>query len=436
MIMKKTRLLNVFPNTNVAAYYDQSHQLICLNSYNFIDFKDENFKGIDKKSVDKLSLFEHELTHWIDHYSTLWGQQNIVLLFNALNSRANQDINEFWRIKHLENSFRKDTFFDYFTEKHNHIQGNGHNRWKYQITSGIRFSSEGKPEHEKPILFVRFNSTDNIPIVRVPISVASILETNAIKSEYLVKFLAIKQDEDFINKKVSERILKEELMHLLYNPDLTLYSVIAHLTANLNNQEDIIETLDVTSQIGTLVLNLPDELIKKIRIPKIEDKLWEERYNCFINEKDKGAIFYFLLKNLIEKYGQNSFSKETILEASGLPSKDELRENIITNMEENINKLIDGPFKAMAVKAIKIGIEMFKRRGVFGDGAEIRDYIIDNKIMPTILFGDTVLKLDNLDINIILEKLNSGEEITINEKYFIIDYYKDKFDEFLEVCGI
>ena len=124
------------------------------------------------------------------------------------------------------------------------------------------------------------------------------------------------------------------------------------------------------------------------------------------------------------------------MEASDLPSKDQLRENIITKMEENINKLIDGPFKAMAVKAIKIGIEMFKRRGVFGDGTEIRDYIIDNKIMPTILFGDTVLKLDNLDINIILEKLNNGEEITINEKYFIIDYYKDKFDEFLEVCGI
>ena len=69
--MKKTKLSNIFPNTKAAAYYDQSHQLICLNSYNFIDFKDESFKGIDKKSVDKLSLFEHELTHWIDHYSTL-----------------------------------------------------------------------------------------------------------------------------------------------------------------------------------------------------------------------------------------------------------------------------------------------------------------------------------------------------------------------------
>lgn len=434
--MKKTKLSNIFPNTKVAAYYDQSHQLICLNSYNFIDFKDENFKGIDKKSVDKLSLFEHELTHWIDHYSTLWGQQNIVLLFNALNSRANQDINEFWRIKLLDNSFRKDTFFDYFTEKHNHIQGNDLNRWKYQITSGIRFSADGKPEYQKPILFVRFNSIDDAPIVRVPVSVASILETNAIKSEYFVKFLAIKQDDDIVNKKVSERILKEELMHLLYNPDLTLYSVIAHLTANLNNQQDIIETLDITSQIGTLVLNIPDELIRNIRIPKIEDKLWEERYNSFIVEKDKGALFYFLLKNLIENSGQNNFSKEAILLASNLPNEIELSKSIIKEMENNINELIEGPFKSMAEKAIKSGIEMFKRRGIFGDGKELRDYIVDNKILPTILFGDTILKLDGLDISDILKKLNREEEITINEKYFIIDYYKDKFDEFLEVCGI
>ena len=56
--------------------------------------------------------------------------------------------------------------------------------------------------------------------------------------------------------------------------------------------------------------------------------------------------------------------------------------------------------------------------------------------MPTILFGDTELNLDNLDVNDILKKLNKGDEISINEKYFIIDYYKDKFDEFLEVCGV
>jgi hypothetical protein len=266
--------------------------------------------------------------------------------------------------------------------------------------------------------------------------VASILETNAIKSEYFVKFLAIKQDNDIVSQKVNERILKEELMHLLYNPDLTLYSVIAHLTANLNNQQDIIETLNITSQIGTLVLNIPDEFIKSVRIPKIEDKLWNDRYHSFIVEKDKGAVFYFLLKNLIENSGQNNFSKDSILLASNLPNEVELSKSIILEMEENINKLIEGPFKSMAEKAIKNGIEMFKRRGVFGDGKELRDFIVDNKILPTIIFGDTVLQLYGLDVNDILEKLNSGQEITVNEKYFIIDYYIDKFNEFLEVCGI
>lgn len=434
--MNKSKLSNIFPNTTVAAYYDQIHQLINISKYDFSEFESVKLSNITEDNADKISLFEHELTHWIDHTSTLWGQKNIVLLFNAINAYANQDINEFWRIKLLDKAFHQDAFYHYFSEKHNHIPGNEKDRWRYTITSGVRFTSDGKPNHEKPILFVRFASHDEIPISRVPISVASILETNAIKAEYDIKWRAMLLETDPAAKIIREKTLFKEIIGLLYHPDLTLYSVIAHLTANLNDENDVIKTMFTTSAIGTFVLNFPNKLYSKLKIPEIKEQLWKDRYKSFVNNKDIGATYYFLLKNLIDKNGQKSFTEQLILTSSELPNEDKVIELVLEEMEGNKQDLIDGPFKNMAIKILNQGIEMFKQRGLFGTKADFRDYIIKSKIYPPVIFGDTILNTDNLEISEILKKLKEGKDITIHEKYFALDFYDKKFDEFNKVCGI
>lgn len=434
--MNKSRLSNIFPNTTIAAYYDQTHQLINISKYNFSDFKSVKLSNITEENADKISLFEHELTHWIDHTSTLWGQKNIVLLFNAINAYANQDIDEFWRIKLLDKAFHQDAFYHYFSEKHNHILGNEKYRWRHAITSGVRFTSDGKPNHEKPILFVRFSSHNKIPISRVPISVASILETNAIKAEYEIKWQAMLMETDPAAKIIRQKALFKEIIGLFYHPDLTMYSVIAHLTANLNNESDVINTLFTTSAIGTFVLNFPSKLYSKLKVPEITEQIWKDRYNSFIKNKDIGASYYFLLKNLIDKNGQNSFTEELILTSSDLPKEDKVIELVLKEMEENKQILIDGPFKNMALKILEQGIDMFKHRGLFGTKTGFRDYIIKSKIYPPVIFGDTILNTDNLEISEILKKLKEGKEITIHEKYFALDFYDKKFDEFNKVCGI
>jgi hypothetical protein len=434
--MKKTRLSSIFPSTTIAAYYDQVHQLINISKYNYEDFKTVKLSNITKETAEKISLFEHELMHFIDHFSTLWGQQNITLLFNAINAYANQEIDDFWRIKYLDNKFRKDSFFHYFSEKHNHIVGNEDNKWHYSISSGVRFTNEGRPNNEKPILFVRFSSKDNKPISRVPMSVASILETNAIKAEFSIKANCILLDEDPVSKIIRQKNLKKEIIGLLYHPDLTLYSVIAHLTANLNDDDNIFSTLETTSAIGTFVLNFPNELYSKLKIPIVNDKIWEERYVHFISDKDIGATYYFLLKNLIDQNGKKSFSEELILSSSNLPKADEVFEIVLSKMLENKQNLIEGPFKNMAIKMLDKGIEMFKKRGLFGTNSDFRKYIVENKLFPTVIFGDTILKTENLNADEILEKVKKGEEISVHEKYFIMDYYDSKFMEFNEVCGV
>ena len=434
--MNKSKLSSIFPNTTISAYYDQLHQLINLSKYNQNEFKETEFSQNTEESTEKISLLEHELAHYFDHYSTLWGQRNLTTLFNAINAYANQDINEFWRVKCLDNTFRQDSFYDYFSEKYNHIVGNETNRWKYQITSGVRFTEEGKPNPEKPILFVRFLSKDDLPISRVPISVASILETNAIKAEFDIKLKSMLLDKEPVSRKIREKNLNKDIIGLLYHPDLTLYSVIAHLTANLNDDNDVINTLETTSAIGTFVLNFPDKLYPNLKIPKISEKLWEERYKHFISDKDIGATYYFLLKNLIDENGKKSFNEELILTSSNLPDKKVVIELVLSEMEENKLNLIEGPFKKMATEMLDKGIEMFIQRGLFGNNENFRDYIIENKLLPTIIFGDTILNTDSLNEREILAKVNQGEDISIHEKYFIMEYFDTKFNEFNNVCGV
>lgn len=434
--MKKSKLSNVFPNTGVLAFYDQFHQIIQISKYEFSEFQSIKLDFINEDNANKIALFEHELTHWIDHCSTLWGQKNIVKLFNAINAFANQDINEFWRIKTLDNSYRKDTFFHYFSEQYNLIQGSETDKWRYTITSGVRFDVNGSPNYEKPILFVRFSSSDKKPISRVPLTVASILETNAIKAEYYIKIASLTNETNPASRIIRERELKAELINLLYHPELTLYSVVAHLTANLNNDDDIIRILEQTSAIGTLVLNLPEKVYDDLKIPKIDDDLWTQRYKSFKSDKDIGATYYFLLKNLIDNNGKQSFSEDRILSSSNLPNKEDIFQIIISEMQANKTKLIEGPFKSMAIEMITKGIKMFKNRGIFGNKEGFREYITSNKLKPTVLFGDTILNTDGLEISEIIEKLIKKEKLTVHEKYFALDFYDKKFELFNEICGV
>lgn len=426
--MNKSKLANIFPNTETLGFYDPLHQTIHIGKYKSSDY--ENIQPNNNQDLDKIALLEHELTHWLDHCSTLWGQKNIVMLFNAINAYANQNIDEFWRIKTLSNSFRRDVYFNYFTEQHNYIKGSETEKWKYAITSGIRFNEEGKPNPQKPILFVRFNSNDDIPISRVPLTVASILEANAIKAEYDIKMSGLKDEENIQN-------LKKEFIDLLYDPELTLYSVIAHLTANLNDDEDVIRIFKQTSAIGTLTLNLPEQVYENLKVPQIDHDTWKQRYEFFKADRDIGATYYFLLKNMIDLKGKKSFTEDNILSSSNLPKKDEITEIVIEEMQSNMANLIDGYFKDMAIEILTQGIEIFKNRGLFGNNEKFKENINTNNIKPTILFSDTtIINTNNIDIQSILRKLNHKDKLTISEKYFALDFYSNKIDDFIEICGI
>ncbi|WP_306568707.1 hypothetical protein [Flavobacterium lindanitolerans] len=432
---KKSSLHRVFPNTNVAAYYDPLSQIITLSKYNAADFKELDLATFDSKNIEKRVLFEHEFTHWLDHVSTLWGQKSIASIYNALNARAIGKIEEFWRMKSLFTNFGSDNFFHYFTEEYEHPE-NPKTPWRYQITSGIRFSHTGMPEYNKPILFLRFNCADNLPLIRVPLSVASILESNAIYAEFFLKIMMTKSIEDAVERNLKLKKIQEEWLSILYDKDFALYTVIAHLTSNLNNQSEVSFTYEISAGIGTIILNLPDEIFAKMETVKIKIDEWDRRIKEFQNINDKGFGYYNLLKNYIDKGGQNKYSLEDILSSSNLPQKEKLEEIIIEEMQANKHLLIDGPFKEMAITLIDKGIEIFKIRGIDGKNKDFRQKLLDSDFFPKLIFGDTIFDDTNFNISTILKKLNSGEKLSLEEHYLCFDFYDSKFNEFINACGI
>jgi hypothetical protein len=327
-------------------------------------------------------------------------------------------------------------YFDYFTEIYNQIDGSVKDRWKFNITAGYKFQSNGYTDTKRPILFVRFLSSKDESIARVPITIASILEVIATKEEFKTKFASLGLVEDVATRTILQKQYQDELFGLIYNSSLTLYNVISHLTANLNNQTDVIWTLETASSIGTVVLNLPNEDINRMKPSHFGIQGVDERVGDFISSADKGFSFYNLLLNLVSDKGDRNYSTEDLFSASGLEDVKTMEKKVIGKMEKNISELIPGPFYDMAKSTMESGIEIFKLRGIDGKKGNMEENILKLGIKPRIMFGDTFFDDADFDLSSVLEKMKKKEELDYKETYLTFEAYKDKLDEFIKVCGI
>ncbi len=122
----------------------------------------------------------HEVRHWVDHVSTLWGQRNLVSGFNAVHAFSAQKETEFWRVIEHRRVTHRDRFEAYFTTINDrNPPEDGRLKWEWELSCGIGFDSDGKPNEKRPIVFTRFRWQDKRLACRVPFSVASLLESNA-----------------------------------------------------------------------------------------------------------------------------------------------------------------------------------------------------------------------------------------------------------------
>ena len=151
----------MFPNTSaVGAYFDLS-QHIELYDIDAAMMKTALTSDDAMQKLRVLPTLFHELRHWLDHVATLWGQYSLVTEFNAIHSRLADDESQMWRITAYRKATRRDRFGSYFTTINDRTPPPaGHGRWTSQLSCGVGFDDDGKPDESRPIVFTRFNWED------------------------------------------------------------------------------------------------------------------------------------------------------------------------------------------------------------------------------------------------------------------------------------
>lgn len=418
----------LFPQVTMRGYYNPVSQTITLAEFerkHFDNFKKNNLY----ESKDFFKVYMHELTHWFDNLSTLWGQNHLINIYNALNAFANYDENYFWYIVKAKSEIQRSFHATYYTtlEEGAKLEWNGL-PWIYQLSCGYEFLSNGRLNKNRPIVFTRFFNSDKLYVCRVPFSVSSLTETNAtfVEQDTELKFISSLKETD---KMIENRIITDNYKKQIYDSSLAVYSVGAHYLANQLKIKDIIEAYKLASSLSIFTLNLPDELFDKIIIPK-EFEEWGDKNQSLIKNKDRGYAYIAICKQSAV-YSDTMSIKEWLnstLSNVGLPDVEEINKITLQDMDNLKANIIEGPYTDTINYLLEIGKHNFKIKGNYQN--ILADNFYNNKdvIYPPIVLGDGSIliigdkcKVDQMKYNI--------EKLTETSWKF------HKFSEsFLEVC--
>ena len=172
----------LFSGARIAGFYEMMSQTITILSHDAPAIEGEQRAAEYPASAREfLTTSIHELTHWLDNTTTLWGQDLLVDTHNAISAFARHEEDNFWRVAALDNRLRREALSDFYTvfDQAGAPPGDAR-RWKWQISCGLEYGVDGRTRADRPIIFVVFNDAKDRRIARVPLTVLSLLEANAV----------------------------------------------------------------------------------------------------------------------------------------------------------------------------------------------------------------------------------------------------------------
>lgn len=397
--------LSVFPNVKVEAWYDSITQIIHLNSV----------ERSESEQPRTLRLLSHEVQHWLDHVSTLWGQRSLLRIFAALETYLNMNESSFWRLRSLWRSLNRDRLHKYYSVNCGLNNGSKWEPWVHQLSCGMKFDSEGKLSRNDPILFCRFSSQGGSGWCRVPFTIESLLEVNAVARELAV--IAYCED-DLVN----QRINSEDVLRMLYDSDLVAYSVAVHHLANCLGLKDANKAFAFAKEVSTLALSIPDMFFDELRIPTLFEP-FENMNQQLINRRDRGYLFAALCQNYRETLldpAETPVNLDAIVQASGLPQLKEIESAVVHEMESIYREAQTLDNADELCRLLRLGLELFIDQGLLNRSSECISTVIQKGDGPTVVFGDDIF--DDHDAVSILH--NEGSDFLA----FLAD--------FNSICGI
>ncbi len=399
--------LGIFANLETIGSYDDFSQIVSLdyleeekflqllNSFQSYTTQEQNtqiaaLRANHKSFTQFYSTCVHEFTHWLDHTSTLWGQRQLVLIYNAINAWTNQNEQDFYRIAIANSERYRARLAVYYTEKYKVDQQRVVPRsWQYQYSTGLEFGVDGRPRPDRPIVFTIFSNSNNQRIIRVPISMFALTESNATYAELKVKIQALALLEAD-SKLVEESQLKHEILENLYNSELVIYSVATHCLANSIGIYDIFQAYEYSSALATLCLNIPKYLFRSLIVPE-DFVVWGDRIQALKEIADPGFAFFTIAKQAPRYQNGKSVEQwlQKALENAGLPNLETINNIVTTQMKKLEDEIIEGKYANKLRDLLVIGRENFIHRGVWGQNVLSMENLRKTSVtLPPIVLGD------------------------------------------------
>lgn len=388
---EKVRLLTnqwrAFPNLTTLACYEYFSQTIHLSSVTHDEFQAAVGQRDLTTRKKVIPLFRHELTHWVDHITTLWGIEFLVTLFNAINVRRRETESELWRVVELARTSKRQHLADYYT----HVYESGYKShdgrpWMWQLSAGLTFDVNGQLDPTSPIAFTRFRNSADEDICRVPFSVASLLEVNATHAE-LDASSRLLSELDSTSRDVEARLFSREATKRLYDPLLAVYTVAAHLFANRAKTTNILTAYASASRVSGFCLNFPRKLFSRLVVPSTFN-VWGEKNEQFKKRCDRGYLFMVLVEHAgdVDPADLDTWF-DTVLERAGLPTLNEIRAVADDEMNEVISAQISGCASDRLSHLLNVGKTHHARHGLRLNAP----YVGTDELVPPILLSDDTI---------------------------------------------
>jgi hypothetical protein len=384
-----------------------------------------------ERRKDVLSLAAHEYTHFVDATSSLWGLHHLSYI-NACHTMDVGNEAQFFVLKQAYDYMRSIRLPNYYTTIDRKLPSQ--RPWRSDVSSGVMFAGDGKITN-RPIFFVNFFTADGKRIVRSPLSVVSLLEASAMAKEIevRVRLTAHLQESE---KTVELRVLNQELMDYIYNPEITEYSACFHLLANLQNEKDIGIVARATGLLCRVALNAPQIAFitasKGIKV--YADKmglplasLEVQRVKSGMENYNRGTLF-FLIAVLLPKHALRSertffTGLEISLKSIGL-SMEKLRRGSHQEAEKLWKELSTSRLQSI-ISLANCGYENFKK--VFPSGLV---YPLESLSLPPALHGDDEMTPYTFNTS----ETNSLSKFDLEMAYDELVQIQLKAENFAEAC--
>ncbi len=409
-----------FGATSAKAAYNLVDQTIRL-----FDTTSTRWAACADDAIARLDVYPtlgHEVRHWLDHVTTLWGQKNLVILFNAMNARALNDPAGFWRVIDAIRALRVDDLDTYYTVIYDRSPPQTKpDLWQYQLTCGTRFDIDGRLDEASPIVFTRFAHQHGAPVARVPFSVTALLEACALFAEESWRWALIEDLDSTDARFLARKELERDTLMRLYAPELAVYHVAVHLVANQLNIRNYRKALVAAENLSSLALNLPDDCFDALSVPDELHMTWGERARALLRNRDRGFAFV-LLSMTAPPLGEDLASwHDEVLHAAGLPITRDAAHLVGIEAERLVDTLIDGPFSERARRLLSFGRARLAAQGVIGMPSTQG---LDTTLLPPLGFADGVWLLP------------SGTEAELKAWLAATGAIVEQLEEFYSVCGL